>query len=138
MTFLLDTNTVSEWVKPRPNSGVVAWMDSVDEDRTFISVVSLAELHYGVERLADGKRRARLEKWLCDELPARFENRILAVDVAIAECWGKTVSQSQSIGRPMGPIDGFLAATAQVHGLILVTRNTSDFPMVKVLNPWSF
>ena len=62
MTFLLDTNTVSEWVKPRPNSGVVAWMDSVDEDRTFISVVSLAELHYGVERLADGKRRARLEK----------------------------------------------------------------------------
>ena len=76
MNFLLDTNAVSEWVKPRPNPGLIGWMESADEDRIFISVVSLAELHYGVERMAAGRRRSRLEQWLQHELPLRFESRI--------------------------------------------------------------
>jgi toxin FitB len=138
MSFLLDTNAVSEWVKPRPNPGLIGWMESADEDRIFLSAVSLAELHYGVERMPAGRRRAHLEKWLRDELPVRFEDRILPVDAAVAETWGKTVSRSESAGRPMGIMDAFLAATAEVHGLTLVTRNVSDFPMVKlVLNPWT-
>jgi len=69
VSFLLDTNAVSEWVKPRPNRGLIAWMESVDEDRLFISVVSLAELHYGVERLPAGGRRDRLVQWIQEELP---------------------------------------------------------------------
>jgi predicted nucleic acid-binding protein len=73
MSFLLDTNVVSEWIKPRPNPGLIGWMESADEDRIFISVVSLAELRYGVERMAAGRRRSRLEDWLRDELPLRFE-----------------------------------------------------------------
>ena len=136
--FLLDTNAVSEWVKPQPNPGVIAWMEAVDEDRIFLSVVSLAELNYGVERMAAGKRRSRLEGWLRDELPLRFEGRILPVDAWVAEAWGITVSRGEGVGRPIGVMDGFLAATAEIHRLTLVTRNVSDFPLLKVvLNPWS-
>lgn len=138
MNFLLDTNAVSEWVKPRPNPGLIRWMEAADEDRVFLSVLSLAELRYGVERMAAGARRNRLEGWLLHELPLRFEGRVLSVDHRIAEAWGRTVSRSEAMGRPMGAMDAFLSATAEVHRLTLVTRNTSDFPVLKaVLNPWS-
>jgi predicted nucleic acid-binding protein len=138
VSFLLDTNAVSEWVKPRPDPGLIGWMEAADEDRVFISVISLAELGYGVERLPAGKRRRRLEEWLRHELPLRFESRILPIDSAVAEAWGKAVSRSEAAGRPMGAMDAFLAATAEVHRLTLVTRNVSDFPLLKaVLNPWT-
>lgn len=138
MNFLLDTNAVSEWVKPRPNPGLIRWMEAADEDRVFLSVISLAELRYGVERMAAGARRNRLEGWLSHELPLRFEGRILSVDHRIAEAWGRTVSRSEAMGRPMGAMDAFLSATAETHRLTLVTRNVSDFSLLKaVLNPWS-
>jgi predicted nucleic acid-binding protein len=138
MNFLLDTNAVSEWVKPRPNPGLIRWMESADEDRVFLSVISLAELRYGVERMPVGARRSRLEQWLRDELPLRFEGRILSVDYRVAEAWGRTVSRSEALGRPMAVMDAFLSATAEVHRLTLVTRNVSDFATLKmVLNPWS-
>jgi predicted nucleic acid-binding protein len=128
VNFLLDTNAVSEWVKPRPNPGLIRWMEAADEDRVFLSVFSLAELRYGVERMAAGAR-------LLHELPLRFEGRILPVDHRIAEAWGRTVSRSEARGRPMGALDAFRSATAEIHR---VTRNVSDFPALKaVLNPWS-
>jgi predicted nucleic acid-binding protein len=114
------------------------WMESADEDRIFISVVSLAELRYGVKRMAAGNRRSRLERWLRDELPLRFEGRILPVDIKVAEVWGKTASRSELAGRPIGAMDAFLAATAETHRLTLVTRNVSDCPLLKaILNPWT-
>lgn len=138
MSFLLDTNAVSEWVKPRPNPGLIGWMESADEDRIFLSVVSLAELHHGVERMAAGRRRSRLEQWLQHELPLRFEDRILPVDVDVAEAWGRTVSRGEAVGRPIGAMDAFLAATAEVHELTLVTRNIAHFSLLKpVINPWT-
>ncbi len=138
MNFLLDTNAVSEWVKPRPNPGLIRWMESADEDRIFLSVITLAELRYGVERMPDGARRNRLERWLQHELPLRFERRVLAVDENIADVWGKTVSRSEAAGRPVSAMDAFLAATAEVHRLTLVTRNVGHFPLLKtVLNPWT-
>ena len=70
MTFLLDTNVVSEWVRARPDPGVVAWLDEVDEDRVFLSVATLAELRSGIARIPTGSRRVRLEDWLGEELPA--------------------------------------------------------------------
>lgn len=137
MNFLLDTNAISEWVKPRPNPGLTGWMESADEDRIFLSAVSLAELRYGVERMATGSRRSRLEAWLGHELPLRFEARILPIDINVADAWGKIMSRSEAAGRPMGAMDGFLAATAEVRGLTLVTRNVADFPLLKaILNPW--
>jgi toxin FitB len=88
--------------------------------------------------MAAGARRSRLEEWLQDELPLRFEGRILPVDSNTAEAWGKTVWRSEALGRPISAMDAFLAATAQTHRLTLVTRNVSDFPLLKaILNPWT-
>lgn len=139
MSFLLDTNAVSEWVKPRPDPGVVAWLAEADEDRIFVSVVTLAELRHGIERLAPGQRRKRLDAWLTDELPDRFGERILPIDLSIADAWGKLVVRREALGRPIGTMDAWIAATAQVHALTLVTRNLRDFEAVvdDVVNPWT-
>jgi predicted nucleic acid-binding protein len=138
LSFLLDTNVVSEWMKPRPNPGVVAWLAEVDEDRVFLSVVTVTELRYGIERMPAGNRRKRLDVWLEEELPLRFEGRILAIDRAVADACGNLVARSEAIGRRMEAMDAFIAATAEVHRLTLITRNTSDFESIvkDVLNPW--
>jgi predicted nucleic acid-binding protein len=138
VSFLLDTNAISEWQKPRPNPGLIAWTESADEENLFLSVVTLAELRYGVERMASGSRRRRYEQWLEYELPLRFEGRILPVNQGIADAWGRIVALCASNGSPISAIDGFLAATAEVHGLTLVTRNVPHFTVLKtVLNPWT-
>jgi toxin FitB len=138
VNFLLDTNAVSEWAKPRPNPGLIRWMESADEDRLFLSVITLAELHYGVERMPAGVRRTRLERWLRFELAARFERRFLPVTEEIALVRGRIVALSELAGHTMEVMDAFLAATAQVHELTLITRNTSHFGVLKgVLSPWS-
>lgn len=138
MTYLLDTNVVSEWVKPIPDRGVAAWLAEVDEDRVFVSVVTLAELRHGIERLSAGARRKRLDAWLREEVPLRFEGRVLAIDATLADTWGRVMARADSIGRRMGSMDAFLAATAECHGLTLVTRNVDDFKAIGavVLNPW--
>jgi predicted nucleic acid-binding protein len=139
VTFLLDTNVVSEWVKPQPNPSVVAWLADVDEDRTFISVITLAELRSGVAALAVGRRRDRLEVWLAQELPTRFEGRVLPVDLAVADAWGRITASAKATGRSIRAMDAFLAATAHVHQLTLVTRDVQDFQGAgtPVLCPWS-
>ncbi|HEX3740912.1 MAG TPA: type II toxin-antitoxin system VapC family toxin [Terriglobales bacterium] len=138
MSFLLDTNVVSEWVKPLPNQGVIAWTADVDEDRVFLSVVTLAEIRYGIERMPPGSRRKRLAEWLEQELPLRFEGRIIGIDATIADVCGKVVAHGEDRGKRMEVMDAFLAATAEVHQLTIVTRNTSDFETVtpNILNPW--
>jgi predicted nucleic acid-binding protein len=139
MSFLLDTNVLSEPMKERPNSGVLAWLSRVNEDEVFVSVVTITELRYGVERLATGKRRERLDGWLRKDLISRFEGRILPVDLRIGDACGRLMARSESTGRPIEARDAFIAATAEVHGLTLVTRNTSDFePTLKaIINPWT-
>ncbi len=139
MSFLLDTNVVSEWVKPRPDPGVVAWLSGADEDRLYLSVMTLAELRRGVERMADGARRKRLDTWLSHDLALRFEERILPIADSVADAWGKITARHEAAGTPIGVVDALIAATAEVHSLTLVTRNMSDFKMsVKtVINPWT-
>lgn len=139
MSFLLDTNVVSEWVRPRPNAGVVAWLAEADEDRVFISVVTLAELRYGIDRMPVGQRRRRLDEWLRGELPVRFEGRVLPVDAAIADAWGRLMALREATGRPIAVADGFIAATVEEHDLTLVTRNVADFERTvrAVMNPWT-
>lgn len=139
MKFLVDTNVVSEWVKLRPDPGVVDWMTEVDEDRVFISVISLAELRRGIERMPDGNRRSRLDEWLREELPQRFERRVVLVDHMVAEAWGRIVARCEMAGRPISTMDGFIAASAEVHDMALVTRNVSDFEfsVKEVVNPWT-
>jgi toxin FitB len=138
VSFLLDTNVVSEWVKPRPDPSVVAWLAAVDEDQVFISVMTLAELRYGIERMRPSIRRNRLAQWLRDDLPIRFDGRVLSIDPIVVDAWGKVVARSEAAGRPIGSMDAFIAATAEAHGLTLVTRNGSDFEasIKAVINPW--
>jgi len=139
VSFLLDTNVVSEWVRPHPNAGVITWLDEIDEDRTFLSVVSVTELRYGIERLPAGKRRTRLHQWATHELPLRFEGRILLVDPIVADRCGQVMARSEAMGRPMEVMDAYIAAAAEIYRLTVVTRNVSDFePVLKaVLNPWT-
>jgi predicted nucleic acid-binding protein len=132
VTFLLDTNVISEWVKPRPNPNVVRWLADVDEDRAFISIISFAELRYGIERLPEGRRREQLTAWLADELSARFEGRILGIDRRVAETWGVVLARGQRLGVAVGAMDAFFAATAETHGLTLVTLNVHDFARLGV------
>ena len=139
MNFLLDTNVVSEWTKPRPDAGVVTWLAEADEDRVFISVITLAELRHGIERLPAGARRQRLDRWLTEQVPERFEDRLLAIDAVTANMWGHVMAQGQAAGRPPGTMDAFIAATVLRHDMTLVTRNVSDFEGlgVRLVNPWS-
>jgi toxin FitB len=139
VSFLLDTNVVSEWVKARPDSGVITWLAEADEDRVFLSVVTLAELRYGIERMPAGARQKRLNMWLTEELTLRFEGRILPIDAYVADIWGRVVARSQALQCTMSVLDAFLAATAEVHRLTLVTRNISHFQVLgdSVLNPWT-
>ena len=139
MSFLLDTNVVSEWVKPRPDLGVIQWLAEVDEDRTYISVITLVELRYGIERMTAGQRRKRLADWLQDELPLRFEERVISIDDGVADLCGRMIAHSQAAGRRLEAMDALIAATAGFHRLTLITRNTADFdPVLKeILNPWT-
>ncbi len=139
MSFLLDTNLVSEWVKMRPDAGVVRWLAEANEDRVFLSVITLAELRHGVERLPKGARRDRLDLWLTAQLPLRFEARILPIDAATADLCGRIIARGQTSGRPVGAMDAMIAATAEQHGLALVTRNIADFATlgIRLINPWS-
>ena len=139
MSFLVDTNVVSEWAKPRPDPGVTAWFAQVDEDQVFLSVVTLTELRYGICRLAPGRRREQLDLWFSDDLPARFADRIIPIDDDIAIACGDVLAEREAAGRPVEAMDAFIVATARVIGLTLVTRNEVHFAgsVAEIINPWS-
>lgn len=138
MNLLLDTNVLSEVQRPAPSPKVLEWLKTIDEDRAFISVASIAELRRGVALLEDGRRRTALAAWLAHDLPERFAERILPIDEAIAERWGDLMAQSRKSGVALSVMDGFFAATALTNNLTLVTRNVRDFATfgVPLLNPW--
>jgi predicted nucleic acid-binding protein len=139
VSFLLDTNVISDSIKPRPNPRLTAWLAGVEEEDVFLSVITLTEIRYGIERMAEGRRRRQLDSWLQQDLVTRFENRMLAIDTVIADACGRLVARSLSLGHPLEFRDAFIAATAEVYELTLVTRNTSDFQPVlgTIFNPWS-
>jgi len=134
MSYLLDTNIVSETVRPNPNKAVITWLDQLPADALFVSVLTLGEIRKGIETLADRRRREKLRLWLEHELPAWFEGRVLPIDLAIADRWGRLLAE---VDRPVPTIDSLLAATALHHELRLVTRNSGDFeyPGLQVINP---
>lgn len=135
--FLLDTNIVSEGIKASPSPKVFGWLDAHRPDELFISVISLAEIRYGIEALPDSAQRRRLEGWY-PALVGSFAGRTLTVDQAVSETWGRLRRESELARRTMPVMDLFLAATAEAHGLTLVTRNVRDFAgwSGPILNPW--
>ncbi len=135
MSYLLDTNVLSELRRKQPDARVLQWFAQRPAGTLYLSVLTLGEIRKGVEALADQPRRLLLLDWLETELPGFFAGRILGVDAAVADRWGRLVAQA---GRPLPAIDSLLAATATQHGLILVTRNVRDVQGlgVQVINPW--
>ncbi len=136
--FLLDTNVISELVKPRPEANVTAWIEGTDESLLYLSVLTLGEIRRGIATLSQSRRRATLEAWLDKDLRARFEGRILSIDQEVADRWGLLTAAARNSGIVLPVIDGLLAATALEHNLTLVTRDTGQIPLtdVAVFNPW--
>lgn len=135
MSYLLDTNVISELVRPKPAKAVLAWFENIPSEALHISVLTLGEIRKGIENMPDGARREKLRLWLEHELAGWFDTRVLPVDIPVADRWGRLLAQ---IGRPVPSIDSLLAATALHHELRLVTRNQKDFdyPGLEVINPW--
>ena len=138
MNYLLDTCIISELIKKKPEKKVVDWISEIPETSLFLSVFTIGEIHKGIEKLPDGKKKKELHSWVNSDLKERFENRILLFDLTSAIKWGEIQGQAELIGKPMSLIDGMISATAIVHDLILVTRNTTDieYSGATLINPW--
>ena len=136
--FLLDTNVVSEALRPRPDARVLAWLRA-HEARAWLSVVTIGELEAGIRGAPDGRRTQALRAWLDDVLVPQFAHRLLPVDLEVARCWGERTAAARAAGTPVGAVDALLAATAAHHGLAVATRNMRDFePLgVDVVDPWT-
>ena len=137
MSLLLDTSVVSELTAARPETRVVDWLSDQDPAQLRLSVISIGELRYGVEKLPAGAKRLRLQRTLEDWVAA-FDRRLLDFDLEVATTWGRMRQRAAKAKRALAPIDAMLAATAEVHGLTLVTRNTPNFEGWggPLLNPW--
>ena len=135
MSYLIDTNVISELTRKRPSQRVVDWLDGTPADRLHVSVLTLGELRKGVAALPAGARRDRMGAWLDVDLPAWFEDRVLSIDGDVADVWGRMLAQ---IGRPVGAVDSLIAATAMRHGFRVVTRHSAEFrfPGLAGENPW--
>jgi predicted nucleic acid-binding protein len=136
MSYLLDTNVISEHSRKKPNSRVLEWLRSLPIEEQYLSVLSIGEIRHGIERLDAGARKERLRLWLERDLQGLFGDRLLALTSAIAERWGRLRAEMR---RPVPAIDSLLAATALHHDLRLVTRDEQDFvafPGLIVVNPW--
>ena len=136
--FLVDTNVISEILRPAPDTHVAAWSHKAARPMLFLSVVSMGELRKGVTILPATTRRTRLEKSIEAQVPHWFEGRILPVAQPIAERWGELDGTRQMAGRPLNAPDGMIAATALEHDLTIVTRNVKDFAGLglPLINPW--
>lgn len=135
MSYLLDTNVISELVRPKPAKAVLAWFADIPSEALHISVLTLGEIRKGVEQMPDSSRREKLRLWLEHELLDWFGTRILPIDIPVTDRWGRLIAQ---MGRPVPSIDSLLAATALHYEFRLVTRNQKDFvyPGLEVVNPW--
>lgn len=135
MSYLLDTNVLSEMVRKEPDPRVQQWFEKTPDELLYISVLTLGEIRKGVALVADDTRRAKVQLWLEEDVPTWFAKRVLAIDSGVADEWGCLCA---NMGRPLPVIDSLLAATALHHQLRLVTRNTKDFnyPSLRLINPW--
>jgi len=134
MNYLLDTCVISELTAKTPNQQVITWIDMIDDERLFLSVITVGEIARGISRLPESKRREVLNTWLHTEFLARFQNRILPLTVDVMLTWGKLTAH----GRTLPAVDSMIAALANHHNLTLATRNVKDFEGidVQIINPW--
>lgn len=136
--IILDTNVVSEPLKPAPAQAVLHWLDRQAPETLYLTAVSLAELLAGIEALPQGRRRLELKQAFTAQILPLFEGRILSFDAKAAEAFAKVRAGAQAVGNTIGFADGAIAAVAAAQGFVLATRNVRDFRGVGVelMNPW--
>jgi toxin FitB len=136
--FLVDTNIPSELTRERPDAHVASFLQRIEKQSMFLSVMTIGEICKGIAVLPESHKRASLQQWLDLDVRSWFAGRILPVSEEIAELWGKLAASARQRGMPLAVVDGVIAATALHHGLTLVTRNLKDFANLGIglLNPW--
>lgn len=138
MAFLLDTNVVSETVRPRPRQSVLDWIEARNPSELFLAAQTIGELVRGARKARERERRERFERWIEQDLVRQFDGRVLPFDVRTATVWGRLMGDDDRAGRRPAAADAQIAAVAIQHGLVLATRNVRDFAQldVELLNPW--
>ena len=139
MKWLLDTCVISELVARRPNKGVVDWVDSIEPESLYLSVITIGEIAKGIQKLPESKRKRELRQWLEEDLLIRFDGRILVLGVDVLLALGRLTGTLENKGKTMPAIDSLVAAVAMQWGLTIVTRNVSDYDHsgIPTFNPWS-
>lgn len=137
--IILDTNVVSEPLKPEPEPSVLDWLNAQAPETLYLTTVNLAELLAGVEAMPAGRRRTDLHHALVERMMPLFEGRILAFDKQAAEAFARINVSAQAVGNPISFADGAIAAIASAHGFMLATRNVRDFKgtRIELINPWT-
>ena len=135
--YLLDTNIVSDAIKPRPSAALLAWMQEREDRDLFIASVSMAEIRRGILELPQGRKCAALEAWFNGPAGPRalFAGRVLPFDESAALAWARFMAEGRATGRPRNAFDTLIAATAETRGCLIVTDNTRDFFGVETINP---
>jgi len=138
MNYVLDTNVISELISKQPNKEVVEWLDHLDPNRIYLSVITIGEIRKGIEKLPPSKRREAVKEWLEADLLLRFQGRILEITTDVMLIWGELTGRLEKEGRPITAIDSLIAAIALQGDYCLVTRNERDFQHtgVRIINPW--
>ena len=132
MKYLLDTCVISELTKHKPNARVIEWINQAPLDSLFLSVITIGEIRKGLNKLPKSKRKEKLTIWL-NTLMEEYKERLLPVDLAVAENWGVIQGNAERSEIPMTSIDSFIAATAHTYNLTVVTRNEKDFSQVPTI-----
>lgn len=138
MNYLLDTNVISELISKRSNKKVVEWLDRLDSNTIYLSVITIGEIRKGIEKLPPSKRKERIKEWLEGDLLLRFQGRILEITTEVMLIWGELTGRLEKEGRPITAIDSLIAAIALQGNYRLVTRNEHDFQYtgVTIINLW--
>ena len=137
MKYLLDTCVISELIKKNPSNNVLNWIKNIPEEKLFLSVITIAEIYRGLNKLPNSKRKKSLTNWL-NTLVEDYKNRIITIDFAVAENWGIIQEEAEKKGKRISSIDCFVASIAYTHNFTLATRNTKDFQgsNISIDNPW--
>jgi predicted nucleic acid-binding protein len=138
MKWLLDTCVISELVSKQPYKAVIDWIDGIEAENLYLSVITIGEIAKGIEKLPQSKRKRELHRWLTEDLLLRFDGRILLLDVDVLLVWGQLTGRLESKGKKMSAIDSLVAAIALHWNLTIVTRNVSDYSHsgIPIFNPW--
>lgn len=139
MKYLLDTNIISEFISKKPNPNVIEFIESLDEKDIFLSVITLGEIKFGIQKVKIVEKRERLSAWLNHDLLDRFENRIVDITLDVMLNWGEMNEFLRKTGKPMPIMDSLIASTCLTYDFILITRNEKDFEFcnLNIINPFT-